>query len=315
MFVNALCTHVCAGCRSADADLPFRHGKMSGMGPTLQLNLAAVRDIASRVADAAAAISAEGYRLRISLGSPAADTTTLVLTRQLYNAARQLSYVAEGAADELARANEAIIEYANNAAALARRTELAVLMGLDVEDLVTGFSVSAARSARQAEDTSGLTLPALDSDHRALGEAVLLSSGIGHVAHPSVDTAHLRAAASMLHQCARELRTAIGSGERPAATLDRFGSWVEDHFIPALVSHADDHARWAATYSAAREQVHESVSSYRRWLAAAAAGGSETDVPLSEMAAHVRAVLRSYAAAPIGGSELSPHPRLGEGPE
>lgn len=315
MFVNALCTPVCAGCGSADAGLPSRHGKINGMGPTLQLNLVAVRDIASRVSDAAATISAEGYRLRISPGAPAADTTTWVLTHRLHNAALRLSYVAEAAADELARANEAITEYANNAAALARRTELAVLMGLDVEDLNPQFSVSTVRPAREAADNSVPSLPALDADHRALAEAVLLTSGRKDVAHPSANTAHLRAVATTLHQCARELRTAIGSGERPAATLDRFGSWVGDHFIPALVSHADDRAQWAASYSAAREQVHETAGSYRRWLAAAAAGGADTEVPLSEMAARARAVLRDYASTRIGDSELSHHPRLGESPE
>lgn len=281
------------------------------MSPTLQLDLTAVRDIAARIGTVAAALAAEGFKLRISPGSPAADTTTLALSRRLDAAALQLSYAAEEAADELMRANEAILEYAFNAAALARRTELAV-MGLDVEELSPYFGVSARRTPRSQEGASGSAPPpSLDGDHRALGEAVLLSSGLDRPARATVEPAHLRAAACTLRDCACDLRAAIANGDRPAATLERFGSWLEDDFVPVLEILADNRQRWAAAYSSARDHVHEAASLYRSWLSVAAAGGNTERLWVSEMAAHVRGALREYALTPVGPVECAPHPRLG----
>lgn len=282
------------------------------MGLTLQLNLTAVREIASQVASAAAAIAAEGFRLRMSAGSPAPDTTTLVLTGRLHEAALRLSYTAESAADELVRANEAILSYANNAAALARRTELAV-MGLDVEDLALDFGVSARRPERPVQTPFVMALPVLDRDHRALGEAVLLSSGLAEPAHRAVADAHLRAVAGTLRHCARELRTAMDSGDRPAATLERFGSWLDDHFVPGLVELENSRRRWASAYSATRDQVRDTADSYRSGLAAAAAGGGSTDLAgVTGMAAHVRAALHEYARTPVVDVACAPHPHLGD---
>lgn len=279
------------------------------MRPTLQLDLNAVRDIATRIGSAAAAIAAEGFTLRISPGSPAADTTTLALSRRLDAAALQLAYAAEEAADELMRANEAILEYASNAAALARRTELAV-MGLDVEELIPHFGISARRTPRSQGGASAPP-PSLDGDHRALGEAVLLSSGLDRPAHATVEPAHLRAAACTLRDCACDLRAAIASGERPAAMLDRFGAWLEDEFVPVVEILADHRQRWAAAYSSARDHVREAAGLYRSWLTVAAAGGDAERVGVGELAAQVRGALRDYALTPVGPVECAPHPRLG----
>lgn len=281
------------------------------MSPTLQLDLNVMRDIASRICSAAAAIAAEGFTLRISPGSPAADTTTLALTRRLDAAALQLAYAAEEAADELMRANEAILEYAFNAAALARRTEMAV-MGLDVEELTPHFGISTRRRPRSQEGASGCPPPpSLDGDHRALSEAVLLSSGLDRPAPATVEPAQLRAAARTLRHCACDLRAAIASGERPAATLDRFGAWLEDEFVPVLEVLADNRQRWAAAYSSARDYVREAAGLYRSWLTVAAAGGDTERVAVSELAAQVRGALRDYALTPVGPVECAPHPRLG----
>lgn len=281
------------------------------MSPTLQLDLNAVRDIAARLGTAAAAIAAEGFKLRISPGSPAADTTTLALARRMGAAALQLSYVADDAADELMRANEAILEYVFNAAALARRTELAV-MGLDVDELIPHLGISARRTKRSHEDASDSSPPpSLDGDHRALGEAVLLSSGLDRPAQATVEPAHLRAAACTLRDCARDLRAAITSGERPAATLDRFGSWLDDDFVPALQALADSRQRWAVAYSSTRDHVCKTAVLYRSWLSLAAAGGDTERLDVSEMAAQVRGALREYALTPVGPVECAPHPCLG----
>ncbi|BBN50931.1 hypothetical protein [Mycobacterium avium] len=280
------------------------------MGPTLQLDLTAVRNIAARVSGAAAAIAGVGYRLRISPGSPAADTTTLALSRRLDAWSLQLAYAAEDAADELMRANEAILEYAYNAAALARRTELAI-MGLDVAELTPYFGISASREPRPVERAGGVPPPALDGDHRALGEAVLLSAGRDRPAYTAVEPAHLRAAASTLHHCARDLRAAIANGERPAGTVDRFGSWLDDDYIPGVLLLADNRKRWAAAYSFTREQVHQPAGVYRSWLSVAAAGGDNELPCVRELAEQVRAPLRDYALTPFGQAACAPHPRLG----
>lgn len=280
------------------------------MTPTLQLDLTAAREIARRVADIAGTITTHSFRLRVSDGAPATDSITLSISRRLRGTALVVAYTAEGAADELMRATEALLAYAHNGAALARRTELAV-MGLDLDVLSPDFDVSPRRAPRGVNPPTPHQELIPPSDHRTLSEAVLLSAGLDTIAHSVIDVAQVRAAAGDLHGCARGLRAAMGgSGERPAATLDHFASWLDDDFGTALTALGAELDSWSASYARAREQVRRPASTYRRWLVEAAGGGAE--VPdLTAAAAQARAALRAYALIELGGVVCAPHPRLG----
>lgn len=281
------------------------------MAPTLQIDLAEVRDVAGAVTGVAGLIAVHGFRLRVPPGAPASDSTSLYLSRVLQRADLQLAYVADSAADELTRAVEALMAYTIEAATLARRTEL-VIMGLDVEDLAPSYAVSTPRPHRGSPDEP-LPRPPLDaSDHRILSDAVLLGSGVPLAVEPT-DTAQLRAAAATLRDCARRLRTAMSSGERPAAMMERFGIWVDDVFTPAVVARDDAMASWAMAYCAAREEVAGPARLYLSWLSAATKGDNQERPTLHDAGARARAAVRAYRELPLTPAVCGDHPRLGGG--
>ncbi|MBY6388571.1 hypothetical protein HG717_32325 [Rhodococcus erythropolis] len=281
------------------------------MAPTLQIHLAEVRDIAWTVTGVAGLIAGHGFRLRIPPGAPASDSTSLYLSRVLQRADLHLAYAADSAADELTRSVEALMAYTSEAATLARRTEL-VITGLDVDDLALSYAVSAPRLQREIPDEP-LPQPALDvTDHRTLSDAVLLGSGVPMEFEPT-DTAQLRAAAVTLRDCARRLRTAMSSGERPAAMLERFGIWVDEEFTDAVVARDEARASWATAYNAAREEVAEPARLYLSWLSAAARADEQERPALHDAGARARAAVRAYRDLPLTAVACGEHPQLGGG--
>jgi hypothetical protein len=289
---------------------------MDGMASTLQINLTEVRDIAWQVAGVAGLIADQGFRLRLAPASPATDTTSLALTRNLQGASLRLAYAADSAADELTRAIEGVVAYAQQGANLARRTELA-LIGLDLEQLTPSFPISAPRPDRRVvvvDDAPSPPGPVVDStDHRILCEAVLLSNGAASLAHMPADAAQLRAGAATLHDCARRLRAALSSGERPAAMLDRFGAWLDEGFVHAVEEREQAMARWAVAYGTARSEVQEPARVYLSWLSAAVAGADQGDSGLREPSARARTAMRGYSAVSFDSVACRDHPRLGQG--
>lgn len=280
------------------------------MSTTLQLNLTAVREVANQVTDVAGGLAHHGIRLRLAFCPPATDALTVHHSRRASQESRRLGYVLESAADELGRALEAILVYAYNGATLARRTELA-LMGLVVGDLEPADGPSVSRERRSANaPTPTPTVP--EVHHEVLSQALLLSQGTGLVVESALDVAHLRAAAATLYGSARALRAAMSSGERPAAMLDRFGTWLENDVAAAAADLDAGVAAWAAEYRSAHAQVQAAADSYRSWLAASVAGADRDALDLGVTAAQVCAVLREYAsAAAIGEVRCSVHPQLG----
>ena len=287
---------------------PFR-GKIGLMPTTLQLDMAAVRDVANRVVDVVGLLTLQSIRLRLPTMPPATDALTIRLSRGVSVESRRLAYLLEAAADELGRALEAILAYAHDGAALARRTELA-LMGLEIGE----FEPSSEPSIRRSPRTAGTPTPppgVADDLHGALSQALLLAQGADLRAQSPVDVTQLRAAATALHASARTLRAAMSSGDRPAAMLDRFGGWLETDAAGAAAQLNSSVARWATAYESVREQVQEPAALYRGWLAAAVAGADRDAVDLSEAAAHCRAALREYASTSISEISCLGHPLLG----
>lgn len=279
------------------------------MSNTLQLNLTAVREVADQVADVAGDLARHGIRLRLPIYPPATDSFSVHYSRRVSQESRRLAYTVESAADELGRVLEAILVYAYNGGTLARRTELAV-MGLVVGDLEPASEPSITRTPRSVDaPTPQRAVP--DEHHEVLSEALLLSQGMDFLAQPILDPAHVRAAASTLHDSARALRAAMSSGDRPAAMLDRFGVWLENDVAAAAADLDAGVARWEKAYGSARSQVQGVAGVYRSWLAAAVAGADRNPVDLSEAAAQARAVVRAYASTSIGEVRCVLHPRLG----
>jgi len=286
---------------------------MDTMASTLQINLTEVRDIAWKVVGIAGVIAEQGLRLRLAPGSPATDTTSLALSRQIQGASLRLAYAAESAADELTRAIEGVLSYAQHGATLARRTEMG-LIGLDLDELVPPHAISAARPDSRDGGAHFPFGPVAETDHRTLSEAVLLSNGVASLAHRPADTARLRAGAAALHDCARGLRAALSSGERPATMLDRFAAWLDEGFVHALEAREDAVASWAAAYDAARGEVQEPARLYLCWLSAAVSGSDQGHSGLRGPAARARAAMREYATSVSFASvACGDHPRLGPG--
>lgn len=288
---------------------------MDGMDPTLQINLTELRDIAWQVVGVAGHIADQGFRLRLAPASPATDTTSLALTRNIQGASLRLAYAADSAADELTRAIEGVVAYAHQGANLARRTELA-LIGLDLEQLGPSLPMSAARPNRHNVFDDAPAPPGLiadSTDHRTLSEAVLLSNGAVSLAHMPADAAQLRAGAATLHDCARRLRAALSSGERPAAMLDRFGDWLDEGLVHAVVEREHAMANWAVAYGTARSEVQEPARLYLSWLSAAVAGAEQGNSALRQPSARARAAMREYSAVSFDSVACGDHPRLGHG--
>lgn len=278
------------------------------MPATLHLNLNAIRDIAWDIANAAGTIAVYSFRLRIPLNAPATDTTSLQLCRRLNDSALHLAYVAEQAADELARAMEAVLAYAYNGATLARRTELA-LIGLAVDAPTPLIGVSTERTSRTVATSAMPALP--QDDDGILSEAVLLSGGLDAIAHQPVETAQLRAASATLHDCARRLRASVSSGDRPAATFDHFGGWVDSDFASGLDRLDRAITSWSVTYAKARDEVQGPANIYRRWLVAAAASADQDRSEVGAAAVRACAALHEYSATPIGAVACAAPPRVG----
>lgn len=278
------------------------------MPPTLHLNLNAIRDIAWDIANVAGTIAVYSFRLRIPLNAPATDTTSLQLCRRLNDSALHLAYAAEQAADELARAMEAVLAYAYNGATLARRTELA-LIGLAVDAPTPLIGVSTERTSRTVATSATPALP--HDDDGILSEAVLLSGGLDAIAHQPIQTAQLRAASATLHDCARRLRASVSNGDRPAATFDRFADWVDTDFASGLDRLDDAITSWSVTYAKARDEVQGPANIYRRWLVAAAASADQDRSQVGAAAVRACAALHEYAATPIGAATCAAPPRVG----
>lgn len=279
------------------------------MPTTLQLDMAAVRDVATRVVDVVGLLTLQSIRLRLPTMPPATDDLTIHLSRGVSVESRRLAYLLESAADELGRALEAILAYAHDGAALARRTEMA-LMGLQIGQ----FEPSSDPSIRRAPRTAGTPTPPPgmpDGLHGALSQALLLAQGADLRAQSLIDVAQMSAAATALHAGARTLRAAMSSGDRPAAMLDRFGGWIEKDAADAAAHLNSGVTRWATAYESVREQVQAPAALYRGWLATAIAGADRDAVDLPEAAAHARAVLREYASASISEISCLGHPLLG----
>lgn len=282
---------------------------MDNMLPTLQINLAEVRELARTVTGVAGLVATQGFRLRLPPGSPATDSVSLYLSRGIQRADLLLAYAADSAADELTRAVEGILGYAFQAANWARRTELAA-MGLDVDDLAQPLPISSGRDGRSF-DVPSPSRPALDNtDHRALSDAVLLSNGAHNIAHAPADIARIRTASVTLHDCARRLRAAMSSGERPAAMVARFGTWLDEGFASALEAREQTMTSWAEGYNRARNEVAQPARLYLRWLSASVAGGGQEQSGLHEAAARARAAMREYSTVSLGSVECGDHPRL-----
>ncbi|MGJ6127476.1 hypothetical protein QN239_33385 [Mycolicibacterium sp. Y3] len=276
------------------------------MAPTLQLDLTATRQIAERVTGAASVISGLGFRLRLRTGAPATDSATLLFCHRLNSRALQLSYVCEDAGEELMRTVEALLGYADNAATLARRTELAI-MGLDVDEFVPTFQVTARHPDRHVPGMPAQVGAATDTDHRVLSEALLLSAG-GLAVSFDLDVAHVRAAADALRASARDLRSAMASGQRPAAMLDQYGSWFDSNLIPAIEGLLADRQIWNSAYTTAQSRVLEPSRVYHQWLGSRGAAQSD----LTEVAARARAELRAYRSTTLREFICSPPPHLAD---
>ncbi|ORB77209.1 hypothetical protein BST46_25800 [Mycobacterium timonense] len=247
----------------------------------------------------AGTIAVYSFRLRIPLNAPATDTTSLQLCRRLNDSALHLAYVAEQAADELARAMEAVLAYAYNVA----------LIGLAVDAPTPLIGVSTERTSRTVATSAMPALP--QDDDGILSEAVLLSGGLDAIAHQPVETAQLRAASATLHDCARRLRASVSSGDRPAATFDHFGGWVDSDFASGLDRLDRAITSWSVTYAKARDEVQGPANIYRRWLVAAAASADQDRSEVGAAAVRACAALHEYSATPIGAVACAAPPRVG----
>lgn len=279
------------------------------MSTTLQLDMAAVRDVATRVVEVVGLLELQAIRLRVPTMPPATDAMTIHLSRGASVESRRLAYLLESAADELGRALEAILAYAHDGATLARRTELA-LMGLEIGE----FEPSSDPSIRRAPRSAGTPAPPPgmpDGLHAVLSQALLLAQGADFRAQSPVDVVQLRSAASALHASARTLRAAMSSGDRPAAMLNRFAGWIETDAAGAAAHLNSGVTGWATAYEGVREQVQQPAALYRGWLVAAVAGADRDAVDLAEAAAHARAALRAYASTSISEITCLDHPLLG----
>lgn len=287
---------------------PTSAGKIDGMPHTLQLDLAAIRQIADRVTGIASLVAGLGLRLRLPTSAPATDSATLLFIRRSNASARQLGYTCEEASDELVRVIEALLGYANNAAILARRTELAI-MGLDIEEFLPYFEVAGTRTNRRGPAVPGPADVPMNTDHRVLSEALLLSSGVPPAPFDlGVNVAQVRAAAGSLRACARALRAAMVSGERPAGMLDQYAFWLDNDLAGAIGVFLADLQSWISAYAAAQEQLLEPGRVYQRWLS----GGRDDPARLADAAVQARTALRAYARTPLADARCTAPPRLAD---
>jgi hypothetical protein len=282
------------------------------MPDTLHLDFTEVGHIAKQVGDAAGIIAATGRSLRLRIPAPATDPQSLSLYARSHHERMRLAYVADAAADELLRAIEAVLLYANNARILAQRTELAV-MGLDVPviEAETMTTITHAYPSREPAPIHDRAVCG-ESDSGTLSNAVLLAAGPESLAHECIPVTHLHEAAEQLHDGAGRLRAAMSSGEGPAAMLDRFGHWVSADFIPAVCALDEGIAAWFGAYLRVRERVAEPAGVYRRWLAAVVAGGGD-QAEVARAAARARQALRDYTAVGVEDVAVASFPQVGVG--
>jgi hypothetical protein len=279
------------------------------MSDTVHLDLREVRAIAHEVVtDVAGAVSATARALRLPLCPPATDSVTLGMCARADSARLELGLLGDAAADELVRMMEIVVAYVYNAKVLANRTQAAV-MGLTTPPVTPVLAASPHRHV------SGLASEASQSvqvktDAEVLSVAVLLAGfGDDDILKPRTMAGDMRAVAARLDSLGQRLARAMSTGDRPAATLRRFASWLAEDYAGALSCMDEVVEHWRAEYARAREAMASSAQAYVSYLGAAVRGQASEPPDAGEAR---RAVAR-YAAARIDVVPVSGFPRLGGG--
>ncbi len=247
-------------------------------------------------------LSRIGRRLRVPVPAPATDPISLHLAAHANRARLHLGLVADGAAEELSRMVEFLTTGADHLAALAARTQVA-LLGLDVAPIAPSTPIRASRTAIDvglADD-----LEPLASDAEVLSFAVLLGEGHDDWYPPTADTSGLRAGAVNVVRAGDLLATGLSYGERPAATLARFGDWICAYADTVEATEAAV-GEWAAVYRAVRPVAQAAGRPFVAFLAAKM-GGQRTPGPDTEAA---WAVWAQYLDVRIPAGEITDFPRL-----
>lgn len=269
----------------------------------LQIDLAAVRAAVDLALLGCDELSRAGRRLRVPVQPPSTDPVSLHLAERASCARLRLGLAGEGAAEELSRMVEFLTAGAYRLAAISARTQVAI-MGLDVAPIAPDTSVRASRPTEGIEQPGDLE--PLTSDAEVLSFAVLLGEGPDDWNPPPVQTAGVRTAAVYVAQAGAILAAGLSYGERPAATMTRFGDWI-CAYADAVEAIEVAVGEWASVYRAVRPAAHSAGRPYIAFLAAAVAGqpGSLPD------SGPGRAVLRHYLDdVSIPAGEIADFPRL-----
>lgn len=268
----------------------------------LTIDLAAIRAAAELALLGCDELSRAGRRLRVPVQPPSTDPISLHLADRASRARLRLGLTGEGAAEELSRMVEFLTAGAYRLAAISARTQVAI-MGLDVAPIAPDTSVRASRPAEDIEQPG--ELEPLTSDAEVLSFAVLLGEGHDDWDPPLAQTAGLRTAAVNVARAGAILAAGLSYGERPAATLTRFGDWICAYAdtVDATEAAVGD---WAAVYRTVRPAAQTAGGPYLTFLAGAVAGqpGSLPD------SGPARAVLTHYLDVSIPGGEIADFPRL-----
>jgi hypothetical protein len=206
---------------------------------------------------------------------------------------------------------EVLVAYAYNTKDLVRHVQLGVT-GLTSHVLETNLDISGAISRARATPRSIATPPpgAHPTDHEVLSAAVLVAAGDGEPDRARTDLSHLRAEAARLAHLARDLRSAMTTGDRPAKAFGRFSEWILDDYLGAVADLEAQVDEWLDSYVLTRQRVAPSAAAYTSWLAAAVSRGEAAEVP----AAEAREALARYLQVDVRAGEFSEYPRLGGDP-
>lgn len=288
--------------RKAKGLLPHGMIRCMDRSGVLQINLAAVRAAVELALLGCDELSRAARRLRVPVQPPSTDPISLHLAACATSARLHLGLAGEHAAEELSRMMEFLTAGAYRLAAISARTQVSIL-GLEVTPIAPDTSVRASRTAEDVEQPGDLE--PLTGDAEVLSFAVLLGEGHDDWNPPPAQTAGLRTAAVNVARAGEMLAAGLSYGERPAATLTRFGDWICTYADTVDAAEAAV-GEWAAVYRTVRPAAQTAGGPYLAFLAGAVAGqpGSLPD------SGPARAVLTHYLDVSIPGGDIADFPRL-----
>ncbi|MCB1264285.1 MAG: hypothetical protein KDB56_06795 [Mycobacterium sp.] len=279
---------------------------MSSPRKSLSLDLARLREACELALTACDGIAKTARRLRLPMPSPATDPVTVYLTSRCNSYRRGLGATGEAAGDELVRAIERILAGSYTLAAIATRTQIAMI-GLHITALNSEIVISAP-AVRATNGERPPSLAALTTDDEVLSFATLLAAGKADFhSQLRTDTAGLHDGRDALRRSVEILREAMSNAEGPAAFLERFGRWIGDY--AEAIEHLDDSvSEWNERYVQIRNQTNDVVEQYIGKQAAAMQGESREVNPSAAWAAY-----REYTSIPMDPVDCAGFPRLSAG--